>query len=524
MPDEPFALAESGSHGLRITAVNAAAAREGLRPGLALADARARLPGLRSLPADPAADAVALGRLGLWAGRYGTALQAAAASVSALPAAVAREREGGGDHDLWIDITGVAHLFGGEASLLRDLVQRLNVLGITARPGLADSFGAAWAIARFSPSRRIAGRIAGPGFSLETIAPLPVEALRLEPKSALLLRRLGLKRIGQLEALPRPALKRRFPGREASEAVLDRLDQALGRKAEPGAPMPLPAAHAVRLAFADPLVSSEGIESAAGKLVRRLCRELAGTETGARRLRLVLCRSDGSAAEIRVGFSRPTREPDHILRLFGEKLAAVDAGFGIDLMGLAAPRVEPLAPRQTGMLTDSEDGLAPGQLIDRLVNRLGPGCVWQLASRASHIPEQAQALLPAALGALPGPGSGPAADACDPAAGKPPRPPFLLPDPEPIAVTAEVPEGPPRHFRWRRLSHQVRRAEGPERLSPAWWQRLDGAPDTATGPATATRDYYRIEDEAGRRFWVFRDGSYADPERPPRWYVHGLFA
>jgi protein ImuB len=519
--DRPCALVASGSRGLRLTAVNARAAAGGLWAGQALADARAILPTLVSHPAEPDRDRAALLTLARWCGRYGPARNAEIAEVG--------PEEGPADHGLWIDVTGVAHLFGGEGALLEDLCRRFMSLGITPRAGLADTLGAAHALARFGVPTGRAWRIAPAGTLREALAPLPVEALRLAPETVLLLKRLGLRRIGALYGVPRAALARRFreaagarakrPAAEQASAragtVLARLDQALGVSAEPLRPLAEPPTLAVRRAWPAPLVSAEALLAELPALAASLVDGLAGHGLALRRARLVLYRADGTVAEARVGTSLPCRAGAHLVRLLADKLDRLDAGFGVDVMELAATAVERRATRQEGLaagLAGAHEGDA-GELVDLLANRLGAGNVWRLAPRDSHIPERAETRVAALAGALP---RGQRATPVWSARALPPRPPLLLARPEPITVTAEVPDGPPARFRWRRLERRVARAEGPERVAPEWWRE-------PAGPCARPRDYFRIEDEAGGRYWVFRDGLYGGEGEPPRWFLHGLF-
>ena len=562
MPDDkPLALVEAGSHGIRITAVNACAAAEGVRVGQALADARAALPALLSRAAEPRRDRAALLQLARWCGRYGP------------------NRNIDGTDGLWIDVTGVAHLYGGEAALVRDLCARLSRFGLTVRAGLADTLGAAHALARFgvmrssyesssrshgppprhgeamlrmdgeglgvgggsrsdtanvspssSPHPRplpVKGRgekrgaagfaawsIAPPGETQAQLAPLPVAALRLAPAAELLLRRLGLKRIGQLYALPRAALNRRFRSAQAAEAVLTRLDQALGVRREPVRPLAEPPALFVQRPFADPLISAAGLEAETARLCGELCAVLDARGLGARRVCLSLYRADGTVAEVQAGMSFACRAPDHLMALLTEKLAAIDAGFGVDALVLAAVQVERRIAEQAGLAGRLHDGARadPARLVDRLSNRLGTARVVRVVPRASHMPERAQTCVPA-LGEKNRP--------CEPAAwpaGGLPRPAFLLARPEPIDVIAEIPEGPPARFTWRRVERRVQRAQGPQRIAPEWWGEI------GTQKKSRTRDYYRIEDEEGAGYWVFRAGLYGAEEGAPAWFVHGLYA
>jgi protein ImuB len=518
-PDEaPFALVEAGARGVRITAVNAQARAVGIVPGIALADARAGLPGLVSALAEPDHDRAALRKLALWCGRYGPA------------------RNVDGDDGLWVDATGVAHLFGGEEALVGDLVRRLANFGITARAGLADTLGAAFALARFATSAACSVCIAPEGRNQAVLALLPVDGLRLAPETILLLRRLGLKRIGQLYGIPRVALARRFRDATTSRrvsgqldtmagAVLLRLDQALGRTSEPHRLITEPPVLLARLAFAEPLISADGIESALIRLATDLCAELAAAYKGARLLILSLYLVEGSVAVVRIGTSAPARDPHHIAHLFMEKLDQVDAGFGIDLATLAAVEVEPFGAKQMAMqeMGSVDTCAAAAELIDRLSNRLGPQRVIRLVPNESHIPERAEIRISALRG------SDLARPAAVPLRARPPRPPMLLSSPEPIRVIAEVPEGPPQRFVWRRVTHRVVRAEGPERIAGEWWRALrapapEYAEDAPLIGSLPPRDYYRLENEKGAGYWVFRQGLYTSSDSGlPRWFVHGLF-
>ncbi|WP_172653383.1 Y-family DNA polymerase [Methyloceanibacter caenitepidi] len=491
----PFALVGSDTHGLTLTALNIPCRQEGLTPGMRLADARAICPALLTEPNAPDKDAAFLESLARWASRYSPSLNV------------------DGTDCLWLDVTGVAHLFGGESELLADLKDRLARLGFRARFGCAGTLGGASALAHFA---RRSPALAVPDTLPDTLAPFPVEALRLEPNTVLLLRRLGLKRIGQLYGLPRASLERRFHSKDAAESVLRRLDEALGRRNETHAPL-LPAPdYVARLSFAEPLISHDGVLAGLERLAAELCGMLARARAGARRVVLWAARTDGSSVALEAGLSAPSATAAHLVRLLKEKLDTIDMGFGVDLMTFAALAVDDLSPEQTALsATDRKPG--PEKLIDALASRLGARTVRRLFPQQSHIPELAQtarsafAKLPAWTG-----------DARNTSLEKPPRPPLLLATPESVTVMAEVPEGPPLRFTWRRVSRRVVKAEGPERIAPEWWRVLDGS------PAQRTRDYYRIEDEDGCRYWVFREGLYQERDEardgdPPRWFLHGVF-
>jgi len=488
-PDErPFALVGNDARGLTLTAVNGASARDGLLPGLSLAGARAICPHLLTAPATPDKDAETLRALARWASRYSPALNV-----------------DGGD-GLWLDVTGVPHLFGGESALLADLATRLARAGFTARLGLAETLGGAHAFARFA---RASPCIVPDGKLHATLATLPVEALRLEPETARLLRRLGLKRIGQLYDLPRASLERRFRSKETAEAVLRRLDQALGARAEKREALLPTSDFVARLPFVEPVITHGGVLAGLDRLAGELCRTLARAGRGARRVVLWAARTDGSSAAIEAGLSAPSREASHLVRLLKDKVETIDMGFGVDLMALAALTTERLSLTQTSLTgTDAANG--PEALIDALTNRLGTSAVRRLFPRASHMPECAQSLRRAFAGVPAWPDDAPT---------KPPRPFLLLARPELLTVLAEIPEGPPARFTWRRVSRRVVKAEGPERIAPEWWRAL--SPLSKPRP----RDYYRIEDEDGCRYWVFREGLYRESaDEPPCWFLHGVFA
>ncbi len=436
-----------------LTAVNGPSQGEGLSPGMGLADARAISPHLLTAPADPAEDARALAGLARWSGRYSPHLNV------------------DGPDGLWLDLTGIPHLFGGEDSLLAHMAMRLEALSFTARLALAPTLGGAHALARFG---RASLTIVPEGRIRSALAPLPVEALRLAPSVASLLRRLGLKRIGQLYDLPRSSLERRFHSRDAAEAVLLRLDQALGQKEEPRTPRRPAPLHVASLSFPEPLVSADGVAAALVHLAATLYETLARARVGAKRVRLALYRADGSLAEIETGFSAPCRDPQHLLLLLQDKVANLDAGFGIDLMLLEALITEALPLAQTTLVAGQAKASAE-LLIDRLANRLRACAVRRLLPAQSHVPERTQTTRSAFAGAPSWPAS---------AVPKPPRPPLLLGNPEPLTVLAEIPEGPPARFTWRRVTRRVVKAEGPERIAPEWWRGLTNH-ERAAGSHTA---------------------------------------
>ncbi len=472
-----------------------AAARAGLFAGQKATDARALVPELVLADAEPAADAAAL-----------TALAEACARFSP---AVAEDPPDG----LFLDITGLAHLWGGEAALARDLTRRLGRAGVPVRVAVAGGPGAAWALAHFGPP----GAIPPPGGEAAWLHPLPVAALRLAPVEAAQIARLGLTTIGALAALPGEQIARRF-----GPTARLRLDQALGRAGEALTYRRPPTPWVARLAFAEPISAPEDLARASADIAQALCARLEAAGRGARRFELAFHRLDGAVQRLAVGLALPGRDARAIGRLIAPKLEGVDPLFGIEAVTLAAGNVEALGARQ-GRLDEAaepaaEEGLAP--LVDRLTSRLGAGAVWRADPHPSRLPERAVTrrppLSPPPLSpASPSsPLSSPGDDGWDP---ERPRPLRLFRHPELIEAVAPTPDDPPVFFRWRGVAHRVRRAEGPERLAEDWWRRPPGGAD----PARA-RDYYRVEDEAGGRFWLFRDGPYGAGV-PPRWWLHGLF-
>lgn len=625
---EPFALVQSGGRGIRIVAINACAAREGVQEGQPLADARAMLPALKTQVWQEQADHAALMALVRWCGRYGP------------------QRQSVGRDGLWVDVSGVAHLFGGEAGLLKDLHARLERLGLTVRSAIADTHGAAFALARSravdqqSSRRRAAehslGKAGGGGASRHVASggdigrrhaaegglqsagifgavisqpdatraalhDLPVSTLRLSSHSTIVLRRLGLFRIGQLYGLPRTGLARRFCDASTSSGkagagstgrgtkskrgrrpkakalaqgqavavaddVLLRLDQALGVVPEPLSPLVEPPVLRVCEAFGDPLLTTEGIQAESRRLADRVIVDLDDAGLGARSMTLSLYRTDGTCADVSIGMSAPCRDADHMMRLFNERLVSIDAGFGIDALALDVVEANDLDGKQKAFLAagGGASDMAVTCLVDKLMNRLGGGCVTQLRPVESHIPERAQVHEPYACTHHPTrrPLSGAlwnsvrasvsAAVDCNwpmPAHLLLQRPSFLLSAPEPVMVLAEVPEGAPRRFTWRRVVHDVAHATGPERLTPEWWHAFEkdgGARGSKVSRVDCgvenrflnmrTRDYYRVFVESGASFWIFRVGTFGvedslpreDKEQSgmadrPRWFLHGLY-
>jgi protein ImuB len=483
--DACLVLTEKTRGALRLTAVSPEAMVAGLEPGLTLADARARIPHLVAIEHDPEVDACMLERLADECGRFS-------------PAVSMDEGDG-----LLLDIAGCEHLFGGEKKLRERLGGRLRAIGFHARISIAASPEAARALSRFS---RIG--IVPPGAEADSVHPLPVAALGVPEETRIALVRAGLKTIGDIARRPSLPLSARF-----SEDVRRRLDRMLGREAAPVAHRQAGFLITVERRFPEPIGHAEDIEQTLTELVAEATARLVQRREGGRVFEAAFFRADGSVRRIVVETGQPTHDPKALMRLYRERLDTLadplDPGFGFDAVQIAVLVAEPLAPVQDRLDGRSHEAVELAELVDRLSARFGENRVLRLACADTHDPDRAS---------WSGPARGWSAAATDPAVVEhedpPSRPLHVFASPQPIRTIAEAPDGPPWRFIWRGREHRILHAEGPERIAPEWWR----AP-----PDAEMRDYFRVEDEDGRRFWVFRIGRYgASP--PPRWYVHGLFA
>ena len=416
-----------------------------------------------------------------------------------------------GRDGLVLDLSGVAHLFGGEAALVEDCLKRLAAQGITALAGVAGNPRGSWALARFSAQTIAPENLSDKAFA-KLFHDLPLAALGLDETTVADMARAGLRRIGDIALRPRAPITARF-----GAVPMARLDALRGLERSSIAPRFAPPDFCAERRFASPIETLEAIEATLRRLADDLVVLLERQAKGARRIELSLYRVDGDVRRIRVGASRPLNEARAIARLFAEKLAsaqedAIDAGFGVDLMRLACLAAEPLAPSQVELdrAHEAERARALADLIDRLSARLGSRAVTRRTLVEAHLPEQAEAAAPATLGEARarGEGRGEASAAAAPA-----RPLRLFVRPEPIEAVAEVPDGPPLRFRWRRVLHDVAAIEGPERIAAPWWRR----------PDAPTRDYFRAEDSHGRRFWLYREGLWGRETAQAKWFVHGVF-
>lgn len=478
--DTPLVLFGRQGRRREVLALDAAARNAGLRIGMPASKAQVLVPGLVNLELEPADDAAALDRLALWALRYAPI--------------VAPDPPDG----LIIDTSGTDHLHGGEAAMLTSLVSRMESSGLTAHAAVADAWGTAHAAARFlaRPITIIPARQA-----VRAMRDLPIHALRLSGAIVEGLYVLGFERIGDIEDTPKAPLTHRF-----GPELMRRLDQAMGRAAEPFEPVRSPELIEVRRAFGEPIGAAETIARYTGKLVDQLCTALEKQGLGARRLDLLFHRVDNRIEAIRVGTAAPVRDARRLTRLLTDRIETVDPGFGIELMTLTATLAEPLRDRQTisSLIEPEEPDIS--DLIDVISNRLGPSRLYRFAPFESDMPERSVRRV--------------AATAPDDGAswsGDWPRPSRLLSPPEPIDTMALLPDNPPVWFTWRGVRRRVARADGPERIFGEWWLR--------EAETTSVRDYFRVEDAGGERFWLFRAGDGEDPATGShRWFLHGIFA
>ncbi|MEJ2433328.1 MAG: DNA polymerase Y family protein [Pseudolabrys sp.] len=491
----PLAVTGKRGNADLLIAVDETAERLGLMPGMALAQARAMHPALDVVNEDAEADSALLEKTADWCLRY-------------TPLVAADAPDG-----LTLDITGCAHLYGSEDALVADLSARLEAAGFAYRIAIAGTIGAAYAVAHYGEPGRYAC-----GDERTLLSPLPLATLRIEPGTVAALARVGLKRVSDIVDLPRSPLTARF-----GAGLLRQLDRALGKEHEPLNPRLPVAPYVAEQRFAEPIAREEDVLHSVTRLAERLKPALERRGDGARRLELTLFRTDGALRCVAAGCSRPLRDPAAVRALFSERLAALsdalDPGFGFDMARLSVLTAEPYPPEQIG-IGGTEDNAALDRLVDRLSARLGARRVRRPVAQDSHIPELAGIDMPAQ--AATGTDDGWAAFRRYRAeADLSPRPLRLLMRPEPIEALAEVPDGPPLRFRWRRSLHEVVSADGPERIEGAWWSEHGG-------PA---RDYFRVEDKTGLRFWLFRAGLYRDLMREdlaqgadaPGWFLHGTF-
>jgi protein ImuB len=475
-------------HGRRlVAAVDVAARRLGVMPGMTIAKARFLVPELAVVDADPDADLNGLRQIALWAGQRYSPI-------------VAMDPPDG----IWLDITGCAQLFDNERALLKDLHRRSAGFGLSVQIAVADTAGCAHAVARHVTAGRPV--TIEPGDHRKAIALLPILALRLEAGVVEALRKLGFERVEQLIGEPRGPLAKRF-----GRSLFHRLDQAMGLMPEPIRPIFAEELLRCHLAFMDPIGTADAFARVIGDLAREMAGQLGARAHGARRLDCYFHRVDGHIQAIRVGTALPSREPAHLAKLLCARIETIDPGLGIETMTLVASLTEPLDALQGDNLAGpSRTGPDLAALIDALANRFGERQLYRTVPHASAMPERASENLPALAKAD-------GAAWCD----QMPRPSRMLFPPEPIEVIALQPDHPPAMFIWRRRRFRVTGADGPERLHGEWW-RTSGM--EAIMPL-AVRDYYQVETTSGGRYWLFRQGDGENTATGRmRWFLHGAFA
>ena len=470
----PFVLRTSVHGRMIITASNAAAEETGIASGMVLADARAITPGLQVMDDKPDLPEKLLRRLAEWCIRF--------------TPVVAIELPDG----ILLDATGCTHLWGSDQSYLADIERKLSMRGYGIRIAIADTPGVAWGVARFGKTRRVIPA----GQHIEALLPLPPEALRLEPDTIERLHKLGLHQVKQFIRMPRSSLRRRF-----GQEFLSRLDRALGSEIEMIEPVVPVQQYEERLPCLDPIVNIAGIEMALERLLLSLCSRLAHDQKGLRSAILKCYRTDGKTVSVEIGTNRPSHNVKHLSKLFELKLQQIEPAMGIELFSLVAPSVEDYLPQQEKMWSGGGglDDNRLSELVDRLAGRISTANIQRYLPEEHYWPERSfksTTFLGEAMSTY--------------WRTDKQRPVHILPAPEKIEVTAPIPDYPPMLFRYKGKLHQIIRADGPERIEQEWWLQQG-----------QHRDYYRVEDEEGKRYWLFRLGHYH--EKTDQWFLHGFF-
>jgi protein ImuB len=475
----PFVL-RAPSHGkMIIAATNAVAEMKGISRGMTLADARAIVPDLEVLDDKPDLTEKLLNRIAEWCIRF--------------TPAVAIDLPDG----LLLDATGCSHLWGGDTSYIEDIIKKLQIRGYDVRAAMAETIGVAWGVARFGNSTRSSSDfVIANGMHVDALLCLPPEALRLESDTIDRLHKLGLHHVRQFIRMPRPSLRRRF-----GQHFLMRLDTALGQQIETIEPIQPVEPYQERLPCLEPIVTATGIEYALRQLLETLCLRLRQEQKGLRTAVFKGYRVDGKIEQIDIGTNRPSHNVNHLFKLFEIKLSSIEPALGIELFILEAPKVEEHLPAQEKMWEGSGglEDMRLSELLDRLASKLGSNVIHRYLPDEHYWPERS---IKAAASFQ----EKSAAWRDDKL-----RPLQLLRIPEHIEVTAPIPDYPPMLFRYKGKVHQIVKADGPERIEQEWWLQQG-----------QHRDYYRVEDETGFRYWLFRLGHYHD--KTFQWFIHGFFA
>lgn len=472
----PFVLAAPDHGRMVVTAANQLAEQQGIKKGMVVADARVLLPSLPVLDHIPDLHRKLLHKLAAWCIRFA-------------PYVAVEEPDA-----LIIDASGCSHLWGGDTAYLTYIIKRLQERGYQVRVGMADTIGAAWAIARYGKE----GPVVESNRQSVALLSLPPASLRIEPELVERLYKLGLHQVKDFISMPRAALRRRF-----GAAFLQRLDQALGTAYEDIQPVQPMAPYQERLPSLEPIVTLTGIEIALEQLLKSLCHRLELEQKGLRTARLQCYRIDDKMIEVSIGTNRPTRHAQHLFKLFENKLPTIEPALGIELFVLEASKIEDHSHVQE-KLWEKQGGLQDArlaELLDRLTGKFGEHCFRRYLPDEHYWPERSIKQT-----------SSLEEHATTPWRTDHPRPVLLLPQPQPIEVTAPVPDYPPMLFRYKGKLHKIVKADGPERIEQEWWLQQG-----------QHRDYYCVEDETGQRFWLFRAGHY-DAAKTYGWFLHGFFA
>ena len=476
-----------------VVATCAISQRLGIIVGWSLDDALALYSNLLVAEIDPIIDKIELTALANWCGKY--------------TPFVAFDKNGivTGERGLWLDITGCAHLFGGEKKLLKDIINRLSCSGWTIRGAIADTPGAAWALTRFN---ELPSQIIEPGNQQTAISNLPIMALRLPELLVEDLSKVGLRQIKSLFPIDRAALRARF-----GIIVRKRLDQALGLEVEPISPQVYYSPDLVRFVLPDPISTTNSILEVIKCLLERLMKKLESKSLGVSQLKTLLYRVDGKSEKLVIGTSQFNRNKSIFLKLFFEKFNDFNLDSSIDVITLEATKVDTYYPPQTDLISQSDQvNSAISVLVDRLVNRFGSRAINRQSLKESYSPERSETILPISSNLNYSKITQSARHSFNNTLTV--RPLCLLQKPEYIEPLTKRNHPLPFQFRWRHTLLKVRRANGPERIAPEWWIIEDHH---------KTRDYFRIEDSDGRRYWIFRE-LVRQSGQNPSWYLHGLFS
>lgn len=476
LKDIPFVLS-SAQHGrMVVTAANALAQTQGISIGMSVADARAILPSIQVIDDQPALSEKLLTGIAGWCIRF-------TPSVSTDP-----------PDGILLEVTGCAHLWGGEAPYLKEIQQRIQAFGYDIRAGMADTIGAAWAVTRFAQG----SLLIEPGGQKAAVLNLPAASLRLEGDVVERLQKLGLRQVHSFINMPRMALRRRF-----GSQLLQRFQQATGEEEEDVQPLHPLIPHQERLPCMEPIMHAAGIEIAIQRLLDALCSRLQKEQKGLRVATLNCYRLDGKLETVRISTNRPSCNATHLFKLFQLKIDSIEPALGIELFTMDASKVEDLKTLQEKLWEQQEgvDEVALAELLDRIAGKMGDHLIHRYLPDEHYWPERSFKL----------------AESIHQKPATPwkldrPRPLQLLKRPEPIEVTAPIPDYPPMLFRYKNKLHKIRKADGPERIEQEWWLQQG-----------QHRDYYHVEDEEGRRYWLFRLGHY-DVAKTYQWFMHGFFA